>query len=405
MRARELIEQLYKLRGGTRYDLSRIQALDNHFGQPHRYYRNVHVAGTNGKGSVTAKVTSILQEANFKVGTYTSPHILEFPERIRVNGEKISYEEIESYLDAIIPQADVSDFASFFEVTTMMAFLKFRHSNVDFGVIEVGLGGRLDATNVIVPDVSVITSISLDHTEILGSTVLEIASEKAGIIKPGVPCVVGPRLPIEYFREVCSKLGSPIYEVPPAESFETFDEENNRISRKVAEVLRLQGVQLTDEAIERGLTGKQPLRCYATHYQRGAEQIPIVLDVGHNPDGLQRLLSSVESKFPGKRIRAVMGMSKSKDISLALNIMFTHASQVHFISSNADRLMPFNEIEELAKRQNPDKVSQSGTVTSTLLHILDQASADEVVLICGSFFIMKDVYEVLTPAGVQLEAI
>jgi dihydrofolate synthase/folylpolyglutamate synthase len=403
MRAQALIQQLYSLRGGTRYNLERIEVIDAKFQHPHRSYPTVHIAGTNGKGSVTAKVTRILQEANYKVGTYTSPHIIDFPERIQVNGTKISYEEIQDLLDLVLPTSDLADFASFFEITTMMAFMHFQAMKVDFGVIEVGLGGRLDATNVVVPRVSVITSISLDHTDILGSTILEIASEKAGIIKPGVPCVVGPNVPIDYFREVCLKLGSPLYEVPPATGFESYAEENNRISRTVAEVLRQQSYHLTDEQIERGLQGRQPLRCYKTQYDRGHFALPLVLDVGHNPDGLQRLLSSVQVDFPGKRLRVVLGMSASKDLTQAFEVVFSFASIVHFISAEHFRLKPFNELESLGREINAEKVGVSGPVTPTLIQVLDLASEDDVVVICGSFFIMKDVYEALGPAGVDLE--
>lgn len=405
MRGKPRIEQLYSLRGGSRTNLEKIEALDGKFENPHRSFKSVHVAGTNGKGSVTIKVAQILQDAGFKVGTFTSPHILDFPERIQVNRAKISYDEVDAYLDQMLPQVDVTDFASFFDLSTVMAFLKFRDAQVDFGVLEVGLGGRLDATNVVTPIVSVITSISLDHTEILGTTILEIASEKAGIIKPGVPCVVGPRVPIEYFREVCERLGSPIYEVPPASSFETYEDENNRISYKVAEVLRIQGVALPDLAIETGLQAKQPLRCFVTEYEGNVSKIPVVLDVGHNPDGLLKLLESVHHKFPGKSLRIVMGMSRSKDLQSVLGVVFPLVTSAHFVSADHYRLMPFSELESLAAEICPDKVGLCGTLTSTLIPILEQSPEEEVVVVCGSFFIMKDVYEILGPVGVTLDSI
>jgi dihydrofolate synthase/folylpolyglutamate synthase len=187
--------------------------------------------------------------------------------------------------------------------------------------------------------------------------------------------------------------------------FESYEEENNRISRTVAEVLRQQGYHLTDEHIERGLQGRQPLRGYKTQYDRGLFTLPLVLDVGHNPSGLQRLLSSVQVDFPGKRLRVVMGMSASKDLTQALEVVLSFASYVHFISAENYRMKPYNELESLGREINAEKVGVCGPVIPTLIQALDLANEEDVVIVCGSFFIMKDVYEALGPAGVVLETL
>ena len=199
--------------------LENTYALDEHFGHPHRKFRTIHVAGTNGKGSVSHTLAAILQTAGYKVGLYTSPHLLDFRERIRINGEKISEDYV---VDFVAQEKDFFEplHPSFFELTTAMAFKYFAEQKVDVAVIEVGLGGRLDCTNIIQPDLSIITNISLEHTQFLGDTLEKIADEKAGIIKPGVPAVIGETTPETkpVFLQKAKEANAPLY----------FAEENGR---------------------------------------------------------------------------------------------------------------------------------------------------------------------------------
>ena len=186
----------YESQGASGYKpgLANMQALDEHFGHPHEHFRCIHVGGTNGKGSVSHSIAALLQVFGYKVGLYTSPHLVDFAERIRVNGQTIPHEYVAEFLEKekdIIEEVG----ATFFEAATAMAFKYFKESNVDIAVVEVGLGGRLDSTNIITPVLSVITNISLDHTQLLGGSVEQIAMEKGGIIKPGVPVVVGEATP------------------------------------------------------------------------------------------------------------------------------------------------------------------------------------------------------------------
>ena len=230
MNYQEVIQYLYNATpvfehiGAAAYKpgLQTTEALDAHYGHPHEHYRTIHVAGTNGKGSVSHSLASILQEAGLRVGLYTSPHLVDFRERIRVNGECISEDYVIRFVEDFIrwnsadeqaPEHKDVLYPSFFELTTALAFKYFADANVDVAVVEVGLGGRLDCTNIIRPELCVITNIALDHTQFLGSTLAEIASEKAGIIKPGVPVVIGETTPETkpVFEKKAQETHAPIF--------------------------------------------------------------------------------------------------------------------------------------------------------------------------------------------------
>ena len=199
--------------GGAAYKpgLGTSMALDNLFGNPHKTFKSIHIAGTNGKGSTSHLIASILQLSGYKVGLYTSPHLVDFRERIRVNGKMISKEAVTDFVNRYLDM-NFDGSPSFFELTMMMAFDYFRSCNVDYAIIEVGLGGRLDSTNIITPILSVITNISFDHTQFLGNTLPQIASEKAGIIKPGIPVVIGEDCPEihDVFIKKAKTEGAPI---------------------------------------------------------------------------------------------------------------------------------------------------------------------------------------------------
>ena len=228
------LSKLYNLNktSGIKLGLNNITKLADCFNNPQRNYRIIHVAGTNGKGSVSIKSASTLQSAGYKTGLYISPHIIDFRERISINTQWIP----ESYIThkvaeifQVMEKEAIS--ATFFEVVTMLSFIYFAEENVDYAVIEVGLGGRLDATNIVIPEISIITQIGLDHCDVLGYTIEEIAYEKAGIIKTGVDCVVGPDTPVEIFRRVCQENTATLHVVPPINMYQTYEQENSRTAR------------------------------------------------------------------------------------------------------------------------------------------------------------------------------
>lgn len=217
---RELVDRLFpRLSGGIRWGLDRTEQLLNKAGNPQRRFSSIHVGGTNGKGSVAATIARILEQAGQRTGLYTSPHLCSFRERIRVNGRPIDEQELLLVASTLWPELEQSG-ASFFEATTVLAFQVLARAQVDVAVVEVGLGGRLDSTNVIVPDLSIITNIAFDHAEYLGHTLTAIAGEKAGIIKAGVPVVTADSTPevIEVFQRRCAAVGAPLHRVQPAVS-------------------------------------------------------------------------------------------------------------------------------------------------------------------------------------------
>lgn len=302
-----LLQKLLAING--RGEIENVRKIQRLLGFPDRQFASVHVAGTNGKGSVCIKMAGALQAAGFKTGLYTSPHLDCYRERIRINGEMIPEQEVEKGLTFLFSLLEGENTpATFFEITTLLAFRYFAQEKVDIAVIETGLGGRLDATNVIHPVLSVITSISLDHTEFLGNTIEAIAQEKGGIIKERVPVVIGPHVPLDSIHPIAREKISPCHQVRGY--FKTFEEENCAIARAALESLPF---QLSQQAIEEGLKKQQPCRFEVIE---GA-----ILDVAHNPDGISHLFDAIAHHYPDRPLRLLFGLSKSKDIEGCLKII------------------------------------------------------------------------------------
>ena len=336
--------------------MEKLCALYNH---PERSFPTIHVAGTNGKGSVCTKIAACLERHGYKVGLYTSPHITTFRERIQINGQMISEEELKTYLNQIHTQA------AFFEIATLLAFLYFRDQKVDFAVIETGLGGRWDATNVITPLLSVITSIGYDHIDLLGPTLEDIAWEKAGIIKKGVPVVIGPDVPVSLMQAE----GSPLYR----SSFQSddYDEENQEIARLALNVLQVKSFE--------GLSTKPPCR-----FERRFHKKEIILDVAHNAHGFAKLLQNLTSVYPNHNYRFIVGFSKGKDISECARLLEKQAHAVHLVSASHPRLATLDEISSSFLRPLIEK-----SIPAAIQHALE-APGHEIVVIAGSFFIMDE---------------
>ncbi|MBD5370548.1 MAG: bifunctional folylpolyglutamate synthase/dihydrofolate synthase [Bacteroides sp.] len=395
-------------------------ALDNHFGNPHRRYRTIHVGGTNGKGSTSHTIAAVLQAQGYRVGLYTSPHLVDFRERMRVNGR-------------MIPEADVVDFVerwlrtpydghpSFFELTMMMAFDWFAREEVDYAVIEVGMGGRLDSTNIITPIGSVITNISPDHTQFLGDTLEKIAAEKAGIIKEGVPVVIGRAsggvrrvfeskaaatgseatfaadtpllssiefMPEGYIEASTPELGRFRYPLGGL-----YQQENLNTVLHAVSMLRRAGVEISTEALREGLEGVVRLTGLAGRWMVMGEHPFVVADTGHNLDGLTRNMEQLREvlgrRGPESRLRMVVGFVNDKDVAHIAHLLPEEA-EYYVTRASVPRAMPAEDVaailEGLGRRCRvfPEGVKEAADAA------LSDSGADDMVYIGGSTFIVAD---------------
>lgn len=361
----------------VKFDLSRMEALLASLGDPHLAVPAVHVAGTKGKGSVTAMVASVLSRQGYKTGAFTSPHLHTFRERISVDGEPVSEEEFGLLVAQVWPNvcgvnADgLYGRVTLFETLTAMAFLHFRDIGADFQVLEVGLGGRLDSTNLVNPEVCAITSISLDHTAILGDSVGQIAKEKAGIVKAGVPVVSAPqkRDAMWEIRRKCMKLATPLWEAGQHITWRAGGEglagqffmvdgrlgkhrltmpllgfhqlENAAVAVGTLECLTERGWEISDEAFERGFENVQwPCRLEVLE-----QDPPVISDGAHNPDSMARLREFLESYFGGKKPVVIFGASRDKNLGQMM-----------------DALQPLNPVAVVTQSRHPRSASLSELV-------------------------------------------
>ncbi|MBA3723146.1 MAG: bifunctional folylpolyglutamate synthase/dihydrofolate synthase [Parachlamydiaceae bacterium] len=385
----ELIQQLYSINlfSGMKLGLNNSLKLQRILNFPDHKFKTIHVAGTNGKGSVTTKIAKGIQSAGYRVGLYTSPHISCFRERISINGEMISEKSIEEILPTIfevIKNHSIS--ATFFEIATVLALIHFANQKVDFVILETGLGGRFDATNIVNPILSVITSISLDHTEYLGHTIEEIAKEKAGIIKDNIPVVIGPKTPYDIIKIFADDKKSPLFQV--AGEYPTFEEENCMIAKTALKHLSVK-YKISDQDITNGLKARQPCR-----FQVLTNPCTIILDVAHNPDGLSHLFQAVQHHFGNRSIRILFGLSKNKDIGECVKIIREFGNEFHLVQANNGRGELVSNLEEKMKQQNvtSDKIFVDECIKSSLDKAIKAAQQhDQILVICGSFFIMSEV--------------
>lgn len=401
--------------GGAGYKegLSTTIALDNHLGNPHRKFRTIHVAGTNGKGSTSHTLAAILQESGYKVGLYTSPHLIDFRERMRVNGIPASKEYVTEFVEK--HRAFFEPLSpSFFELTTAMAFNYFAEQGVDIAVIEVGLGGRLDCTNIITPELSIITNISLDHTQFLGSTPASIAKEKAGIIKPGVPVVIGEATdetgPV--FRQTATEKGSPIFfaqeEQPIADAspqgsgfiYHTKDygtiegelggycqEKNAATILTAVDKLRKAGYRITEEAVRKAFTRVCSLTGLMGRWQKIGESPRIVCDAGHNIGGI-KYISKQLKETKCRTLRIVFGMVSDKDISAVLEAM-PRKAVYYFTQASIKRAMPSDELQKKGLTFGLTGESYP-TVHQALEAAKNDSEKDDFIFVGGSCFVVAD---------------
>jgi dihydrofolate synthase/folylpolyglutamate synthase len=343
-------------------------------GNPERAFPAIHVTGTNGKGSVSHKIARALQSSGLKVGLYTSPHLVSFCERIQINGVPISEETARLGLLRLF---ELGKDLFFFELATILAFEYFRDQQVDVAIIEVGIGGRYDATNIIQPILSIITSVACDHEERLGNTLEKIAYAKAGIIKPGTPVVIGPKADFRVIREEAAACQSPLYTVEAKAGF--YDDENALIARQA---LKLLPYPLSEKDIEIGLKSRPVCRF---------EQVGnVIFDVAHNPDGICRLLEAMEVHFPGRRFSVLFGMSKDKDVRKCLSMLVERADHLYLVPSPAFKAMAVEEMCEILRQDGFDRFTAGLSVQESIYKAL---AAEQLLVVCGSFYIMKEARE------------
>ena len=414
---------MYSRIGAAAYkeDLHNTIALCNAIDNPQTKFKNIHIAGTNGKGSTSHMLAAILQQSGYKTGLYTSPHLKDFRERIKINGEMISENFVVDFVERIKNISQQIQ-PSFFELTVAMAFDYFDKEKVDIAVIETGLGGRLDSTNIITPILSIITNIGLDHMDILGDTLEKIAGEKAGIIKPGIPVVIGEYLPDtkNVFIKKAKQCNASIYfaqddyvvsnihysmqllscDVKKMEDNKTdsFELDLNGLyqTKNISTVLCAKGILLQQGFKIKNTNEKQALKNVKKMtglYGRWdviSSNPTIILDVAHNEDGIKQLLYhlSVVSSNPSG-IHFVMGVVKDKDVSKMLSILPKKA-HYYFTNAHIERAVPHSDLLEKAKAfelygESFDEVNEAIKAATR------NASAPDIIIVCGSVFLVAEV--------------
>lgn len=401
-----------------RKDLTNTYALCKQLDNPHTKFKSVHVAGTNGKGSTSHMLASIFQSAGYKTGLYTSPHLHDFRERIRVNGVVIPEQcvidftkYIEPYINSIEP--------SFFEITVAMAFDFFAREKVDIAIIEVGLGGRLDSTNIIMPELSVITNIGFDHMNLLGNTLEAIAKEKAGIIKKNIPVVIGEVLPETkpVFEQIASEQTAPLYFSRKHRYVSDWKYEryhsivtvtNNRTNEQetysldlpgyyqnknlltvleAVEQLQRLGWQINQKHIKTGLAQTKKSTGLRARWEQIHTHPDIILDVAHNEDGIKQLLAQVELT-DHHQLHIVLGMVKDKEVEKVLSLLPKEA-YYYFTRAHIPRALQEDKLAALAQSIGLTG-KQYADVTTAVKAAKANAHTKDLILVCGSVFLVGE---------------
>lgn len=402
-------------------DLHNTIELCNTLGNPQTKFKSVHIAGTNGKGSTSHMLAAILQQAGYKTGLYTSPHLKDFRERIKVNGEMVSEGFVVAFTERMKTVTEEIK-PSFFELTVAMAFEYFAEQKVDVAIIETGLGGRLDSTNIIAPVLSIITNIGYDHMNILGNTLEEIAFEKAGIIKPGIPVVIGSYTDEtkKVFEQKAAETNSTIhfanyeYAVSGINStlktlactvtnHKTNKPENYTLDLtglyqtknlcavlSAKDILVKKGFIITNKTVQSALSNVKKLTGLHGRWEVIETNPLLVLDVGHNEDGIREILnqlSAIKNQFAALHI--ITGMVKDKDVDKPLSLLPKNATY-YFTNAHIPRALPANELQQKAADHNL-KGEVYDDVNKAITAAKETASQDDLILVCGSVFLVGEV--------------
>lgn len=389
---------MYQRIGKSAYkaDLGVTLSLVTHLNNPENSFKSVHVAGTNGKGSTSHMLASIFQEAGYKTGLYTSPHLKDFRERIKIDGK-------------MIPKKYVSDFIadhksyfeknqlSFFEMTVGLAFDYFRKEKVDVVIVEVGMGGRLDSTNIITPEVSIITNIGFDHTQFLGNSLESIAIEKAGIIKPGVPVIIGESTPKTkaVFEKIALDKKSAIHfaENLNVAEYDTdlkgiYQEKNKRAVIQSIQVLQEKGWQISEKNIKNGLRHSVPNTGLRGRWEVLQENPKVIVDTAHNKEGLSIVMAQLQKEI-FTELHIVLGVVSDKDLSSILPL-FPKDAHYYFCTPDVPRGMPADILSKEAKTYKLiGKTFKS--VNQAYINALESASVSDLIYVGGSTFVVAEV--------------
>ena len=392
------------------FNLDRMFALMELLGSPQTKYLVIHVAGTKGKGSTSALCAAALQAAGYTVGLYTSPHLLDYVERIQINGAPITHEQLIDLVEEIKPFVAQIEKLTTFEITTALAFMAFAKHGVTAAVFEVGLGGRLDATNIVTPKVSVITSLSYDHMAVLGNTLALIAGEKAGIIKPGVPVVSSPQKDEawEVLERVAKENNSELTLVGRDVKFErtesSLDGQEFRILNSEFRIpllgshqienattaytaLKASGIPITDEQIQKGFSQVQ----WRARFEIARREPPVIFDSAHNQDSFEKLSETLDAYFPDKKVYLIFGASEDKNIPGMFAALKPKIKKIIVTRADHPRALEVERIQQLAEQAGAESEAVT-PVKSALARALELSSKDgSIVLSAGSMFVTAEV--------------
>ena len=389
---------MYQLQGASAYkeDLTNIKLLAAHLGNPETQLKCIHVAGTNGKGSTSHMLASVLHEAGYNVGLYTSPHLKDFRERIKINGQEISEDFVCTFIEKHKSFFEANDM-SFFEMSVGLAIDYFAAEKVDIAIIEVGLGGRLDATNIITPLVSVITNIGLDHTQFLGNTLEAIAGEKAGIIKPNVPVVIG-EYTIEtqpVFLAKAEEKKAPIYfasdlitQVFPSDLIGDYQFHNKKtVQRTIKIINETTDFKVSEESVKSGLLYVVKNTGLLGRWQQLGENPKIICDTAHNKHGLTVVMNQIQ-KETFEKLHIVLGVVNDKDLDSILPL-FPQNAQYYFCRPDSSRGLATEILQESAKKYNllGDKYD---SVEKAFLDAKKKAAKNDFIYAGGSTFVVAE---------------
>ena len=391
---------MYQNIGESAYkkDLSNIILICEHLDNPHNNFKSIHIGGTNGKGSCSHMLSSILQEADYKVGLYTSPHLVDFRERIKINGDMISEDSVSKFMHGNFDFFESNNF-SFFEMTVGLAFDYFSKNKVDIAIIEVGMGGRLDSTNIINPILSIITNISLDHTRFLGSNIYDIAKEKAGIIKENIPVVIGETQqeisPI--FKDTAKSKNSEIifadhfiYDNYDCDLKGDYQKKNIKTVLKSTEILKHLDYKINDSHIETGLNNVTNNTGLHGRWQVIQKKPMIICDTAHNEAALVEVISQL-TDMDYLDLHFIIGFSNDKDLE-KISKLFPENSKYYFVQSKVGRARDAKQVRDIFKLNNRNG-DYYKYIENTIKYVKGISKENDIIFIGGSTFVVSEIFD------------
>ena len=392
---------MYQNIGDSAYkkDLSNIILICEHLDNPHNNFKSIHIGGTNGKGSCSHMLSSILQEANYKVGLYTSPHLVDFRERIKINGDMISKDSVLKFMHENFDFFESNNF-SFFEMTVGLAFDYFSKNKVDIAIIEVGMGGRLDSTNIINPILSIITNISLDHTRFLGSNISDIAKEKAGIIKDNIPVIIGQTQqeisPI--FTEIAKSKKSEIifadhfiYDTYNCDLKGDYQKKNIKTVLKSTKILKDLDYKINDSHIKTGLNNVSNNTGLQGRWQVIQRKPMIICDTAHNEAALGEVISQLMD-MEYSDLHFIIGFSNDKNLK-KISKIFPEDSKYYFVQSKVGRARDAKEVRDIFKLNNRCG-DYYKSIENTINYVKGVSKENDIIFIGGSTFVVSEIFDI-----------